>query len=240
MFAKPNNNLGRLGNQIIRNLATSLIAEKHDLYFEYTSYDKINKLGINLYIGKNKYRETIKLGDDNFFEILNKDKINYNVGPYCDFFQTKDITNYLYKYLQNVKDNIINANNFKNRYNNNNDLFIHIRVDDAEIWNSGYEYYLEAIEKISYDKIYLSSDNFNSHIVQNIKKKYNDIEFINYDEVNTIMFASTCKHIILSHGSFSAVIGYLGFFSKIYYPKYSRAKKIWFGDMFSIDGWIEV
>jgi len=46
-----------------------------------------------------------------------------------------------------------------------------------------------------------------------------------------------CKNIILSHGSFSAVIGYLGFFSKIYYPEYDL-NKIWYGDMFSINNWV--
>ena len=38
------------------------------------------------------------------------------------------------------------------------------------------------------------------------------------DPVKTIQFGSTCKHIVLSHGSFSAMIGYLGFFSQVYYP----------------------
>jgi hypothetical protein len=59
------------------------------------------------------------------------------------------------------------------------------------------------------------------------------------DEITTFKFASTCKHIILSHGSFSALIGYLSFFSNIYYPEY-EANKIWFGDMFSIDNWIKL
>lgn len=44
---------------------------------------------------------------------------------------------------------------------------------------------------------------------------------------------------ILSHGSFSAVIGYLSFFSNVYYPEY-ELNKIWYGDMFSIDNWIKL
>ena len=42
--------VGRLGNQIIRNLAVSLIAEKHNLYVKYSSYDLINSLGIELFV----------------------------------------------------------------------------------------------------------------------------------------------------------------------------------------------
>lgn len=52
---------GRLGNQIIRNIAVSLIAEKNDLYVVYSSYNLINNLGIDLFIGKNKHNNTIQL-----------------------------------------------------------------------------------------------------------------------------------------------------------------------------------
>jgi hypothetical protein len=41
---------GRLGNQIIRNLAVSLIAEKHNLKVEYCNKELIQKLGIELSI----------------------------------------------------------------------------------------------------------------------------------------------------------------------------------------------
>jgi hypothetical protein len=67
---------------------------------------------------------------------------------------------------------------------------------------------------------------------------YPDAKIIYLDEISTFQFASTCKHIILSHGSFSAMIGYLSFFSTVHYPKY-EADKIWYGDMFSIEGWIQ-
>ena len=42
--------VGRLGNQIIRNLAVSLIAEKHNLKVNYYNEDLIIKLGIILII----------------------------------------------------------------------------------------------------------------------------------------------------------------------------------------------
>jgi hypothetical protein len=40
---------GRLGNQIIRNLAVSLIAEKFNLHVDYVNFNLINDLGINLF-----------------------------------------------------------------------------------------------------------------------------------------------------------------------------------------------
>lgn len=51
-MSKTTNCNGRLCNQIIRNLALSILAEKYDLYVEYSNYDNINnKLGIELFIG---------------------------------------------------------------------------------------------------------------------------------------------------------------------------------------------
>jgi hypothetical protein len=56
---------GRLCNQIIRNLAVSLLA-KHDLYVDYASCGTIRSLGIKLYCGANRYGETKVLTDANF------------------------------------------------------------------------------------------------------------------------------------------------------------------------------
>ena len=61
---------------------------------------------------------------------------------------------------------------------------------------------------------------------------------IQYDEVETIMFGSTCKYIILTGGSFSYIIGLFGFFSKIYYLK---GLNTWYPpELFHIDDWTEI
>jgi hypothetical protein len=133
----------------------------------------------------------------------------------------------------------MDKNQFIVRYANNNDLFIHIRLTDVERFNPGIAYYINAIKNIKFDKLYISTDDPNNNIIINLKKLYPSLELIIVDEITTFKFASTCKHIILSHGSFSAVIGYLSFFSNVYYPEY-EANKIWFGDMFSIDNWIKL
>ena len=228
---------GRLGNQIIRNLAVSLIAKKNNLYVDYCSYDLIKSLGIDLFIGTNKYNNTIMLTDTNYFEILNVAVIS-NLNPNHNYFQTKDITNLLYKHLhtEETKLNIIDKNPFKDRYNANNDVFIHIRLTDVARFNPGVDYYMKAISKLSYTKLYISTDEKTHSIIQQIIQKYPDTIIIEYDEIKTFQFGSTCKNIILSHGSFSSIIGYLSFFSNIYYPMYESGK-IWYGDSFSINGW---
>jgi hypothetical protein len=231
---------GRLGNQIIRNLAVSFIAEKFNLRVNYANFDLINSLGIQLFCGENKYTDSIPLTDNNFFSIYNGDILTCNLNPNCDFFQTKEITNFIYKYLhtENIKAQIIKKNPFKSRYNNNNDLFIHIRLTDVAHNNPGSYYYLNTINTIQFDNLYLSTDDPNHTIIHEIKKHFPAVSIINYDEIATIQFASTNKHILLSHGSFSAIVGYLSFFSTVHYPEYEPGK-IWYGDMFSIDGWIQ-
>jgi hypothetical protein len=232
---------GRLGNQIIRNLAVSLLAKKHNLKVDYYNKDLNNKLGIELFSGSNSYKGIQYLTDDNYFTIYNIDELNYNLNPNNNYFQTKEITNFLYDYLHKdeIKSNIINNNQFKDRYTKNNDLFIHVRLTDAERFNPGIKYYINAIKNITFDNLYISTDDNNNNIIKEILKLYPSSQLINFDEITTFQFASTCKHIILSHGSFSAVIGYLSFFSDIYYPEY-ELNKIWYGDMFSIDKWIKL
>lgn len=231
------NSRGRLGNQIIRNLAVSLIAEKNNLYVNYGCYNLIQKLGINLFIGINKHPTTILLTDENYFDMMSNASLNHNLNANNNYFQTKEITNLLYNYLHSnaIKTNIINKNPFKDRYNANNDLFIHIRLTDAERFNPGIKYYMNSISNIKFTNLYISTDDKTHNIITQIIQKYPNT-ILNYDEIETFQFASTCKNIILSHGSFSAVIGYLSFFSNVNYPEY-ESNKIWYGDMFSIDGW---
>jgi hypothetical protein len=232
---------GRLGNQIIRNLAVSLLAEKHNLTVNYCNKPLIEELGIELFSGNNTHKSIEYLTDENYFTIYNCDNLNYNLNPNNNFFQTKDITNFLHNYLNadKIKSNIILKNQFKERYNKNNDLFIHVRLTDAAHFNPGIIYYTNAIKLINYDNLYISTDDKNNDIIIKLLELYPFAKLIEFDEITTFQFASTCRHIILSHGSFSAVIGYLSFFSNIYYPEY-ELDKMWYGDMFSIKDWIKL
>jgi hypothetical protein len=231
-------NNGRLGNQIIRNIAVSIIALKHNLKVTYFNKKLINKLGIKLFSGNNIYNITHELNDSNYFSIYNCDNLNYNLNSNKAYFQTKEIIIGIYNYLHILKNDIIQNNKFKNRYNNNNDLYIHIRLGDVANKNPGISYYLNTIKNITFDNLYISTDDKKNIIVNTIIKSYSNATLIDYNEIKTIQFATTCKHIILSHGSFSALIGYLSFFSTIYYPAY-ELDNMWHGDMFSIKGWIK-
>jgi hypothetical protein len=220
-MSKTTGKNGRLCNQIIRNLALSLIAKKNNLYVDYYNYDIINnKLGIILFIGENKYNTTKKINDNDYIKILNSNiSINYNLDLDDNYFQTEEITNILYKYLQiDIKNNIISKNPFKNRINKNNDLFIHIRLGDIiDKFSLPIEYYLKCIKQISFDKLYIASDSLEHKKIKDIQTLYPKSILVNKNAVETIQFGSTCKNIVLSHGSYSAVIAYLAFNSNIYY-----------------------
>ena len=233
---------GRLGNQIIRNLAVSLIAEKHNMYVNYVNHGTIEKLGIQLYSGELKFEKTEELNDENYVEVYNADVVDWNLNPNKNYFQTKEIIQILYNYLHSeaVKSRIISHNVFASRYNSNNDVFIHVRLTDVARMNPGIDYYLKAIRRIdSFCNLYVSTDDWRHNIIKTIKENYPNMQLVVCDEITTFQFASTCKHIILSHGSFSAIIGYLSYFSNIYYPEYDE-NKMWYGDMFSIDGWTRI
>jgi len=230
---------GRLGNQIIRNLATSLLVEKHNIVCFYSSSDRMKQLGLPLYSGKNIYLGSIiPVENENYLEILNSPILQCAFQP-NDFFQTKEITNLIYRYLhkESSKNCIINFNPFKERYNNNDDVFIHVRLDDLANYNPGINYYLKALSNISFLNVFISTDEKDHLIIKQIMEAYpNSVLFLD-KEIRTIQFGSTCKHVILTQGSFSAVIGYLSFFSNVYYPS---MKKLWGGDVLSIEGWNKI
>lgn len=213
---------GRYGNQIIRNYAAHLLALKHDLFISYKQSENVNKLGITLYCGNKKYDHTQEINPKNYMNYLKQNTIDFNINM-CGFFQSHDISQQIFGYINknNVKKNIISKNKFNKRYKNNNDCFIHIRLGDVEKWNPGFIYYDNVLKSFNCDNIYISSDTPEHNIIKKIKKKYKNVFMINYELHDIILFGSTCKYVILSYGSFSAVIGYFSFYSNVFYKKIS-------------------
>jgi hypothetical protein len=233
---------GRLCNHIIRAHAASFIAKKRNLKFNYGNYfDKMKELGINLYTGgEMTYKLEQHISDINCMTyITNNDPIFRNIYLNRSFFQTKEFSNYLYDYYHREENQqlIIAANKFKDRYKTNNDVFIHVRLGDVTDKNPGFIYYDKALSQITFENGYIASDNLNHEICKKLIQKYN-LKIINYKEVETIMFGSTSKYIILTGGSFSYIIGLFGFFSKVYYLK---SFNIWFpSELFYIPEWTEI
>jgi hypothetical protein len=232
---------GRLANHFFRNFAAHFISKNNNIKFSYSYKTEFFNLGIYFFQeGDKTYEKDIIISDENFFEYI-KGNIEFNKNIIFDsnmYGQTKEFALYIkdYIYKDEQKKNIIDKNLFRDRYNNNNDVFIHIRLGDSVHKNPGFIYYDKVLSQIKFEKGYISSDLLTHPMCIALIRKYNLIEF-NNTEVKTIMFASTCKNIILSNGTFSWLIGLLGFYSDVYYPK---IKTIWHGDIFVFPEWKEI
>jgi len=230
----------RFGNLFFINLAVHFICLKNKLKFDYKYYDQFQNLGIDLFIGTNEFKETFTLTDENFFEeLLSENVLFQNLMVKNDTWcQTREFCLYLREYFQlkKIKGKVVNKNIYKDRYNSNNDIFIHVRLGDIENkWNNSFEYYDKILEKTEFTIGYISSDTISSDICQKLIIKYN-LNIIEENEEKTIMFASTCNNLILSGGTFSWLIAFLAFYSKnIYYPLNNKNK--WYGDIFIFPEW---
>ena len=138
-----------------------------------------------------------------------------------------------------IEDRIRKKNIFSERYKNNNDLFIHIRSGDVKDKTDFLlPYYEKMLNTILYDKAYLASDSIDSLLCNYLINKYT-LQPILLNDIETIMFGSTCNNIVLSAGSFSWIIGFLAFDSNyIYYPDTTKMNKKWFGNIFIYSHWI--
>ena len=238
------NSLGRFGNQFIRNIFVHLLAKTYQLSALYSHAEDMASLGLPMYSGTTTYTYSRKVIDDDVFKmILGKTRPTFNIelDLYKTFFQSKDHSLYLNSYLhESEQQRTIRASNpFKDRYGANDEVFVHLRLGDAEQWSPGYEYFHKALSRLSFSKGYLSSDSKDHANCQRLLKEFPTLQWNPHEEViPTIQFASTCKHLVLSHGSFSAIMGHLAFDSDIYYAPYPKV--MWHGDMFSIPGWKKV
>lgn len=232
------------GNLFFINMACHFLSLKYNLKFEYKCYELFQKLGITLFIGNKTYNENILLTDNNFYDLIKSetDKQGKNIIVNHDLTcHYNKYCYYLKKYfkVQQNRNKIIQSNIFKERYSNNNDVFVHVRLGHVRQYkmNNLFDYYHDTIKKIPYEKAYISSDEIQHNICQDLIRKFNMI-VIDKNEVETIMFGSTCKYMVLSGGAFSWLMGFLGFFSTdIYYP---CNKNTWYGDIFVFHKWKSV
>ena len=231
---------GRFGNLFFVNMVLHFISKNYNLKTTYKYYDKFLNMGIDLFIGNNTYQENTYVTEINYFNLINK-KNNFTnvIVTNYSWFQNYEFCLYLEIYFNTleIKNKIIKKNRFFHRYKNNNDLFIHVRLDDVEEMSShnSFEYYDNIIKKCNFDNGFISSDNLNSSICHSLIQKYS-LKAVNLNEEETIMFGSTCNNIILSGGTFSWLIGFLAFYSNnINYP---INNKRWYGDIFVYKNWI--
>lgn len=237
----PTNNTigtaGRFANHIFRNLYASFLAELGDVSFVYSYDEQIRALGIPLYRnGKKTYEKTAIIRDEFFTNLLDK-RVDYNIFVDWCSAQNHEFALRIFNYFRtgSIMKSITDSNKYKERYDKNNDVFVHVRLDDASQFNPGYDYYDAALSICGAQSGYISSDSPNHPMVSVLAAKYN-LKSFEAQEVETIQMASSCKFLVLSHGTFSWLMGALGFFSKVYVP-HSRFINKWCGPIFDMPEW---
>ena len=235
---------GRLCNHIIRAHAAHFLAKKGNIRFCYGEYmSDMVRLGIILFTdGEDATSNyTVEYNETTFFRSIVSDHIpvRYNINLNTCYCQTREFSNYLYQYYRLLENQmpIIRANPYNRRYRCNNDVFIHVRLGDVESYNPGYSYYDTCLRAISFENGYLASDSLDHEICQKLIQTYS-LRIVDTKEVDTIQFGSTCRHIVLSGGTFSYIIGLFAFYSTVYYPDDIG---LWYPpELFSIPDWNKV
>ena len=199
----------RLGNHIFQNVGLALLAKKNNYkVYEYFSTEECKVLNFNFYSGTKVNETYAYYNDEHLMPLLQyTNELDHGI-LYEGYFQNLD---FIKTYKQDIKS-LFNLDKHEN-----NDLFIHIRLDDAEHFNPGIDYYRECISKIKYDKIFISSDSPTSNFVQTLVKEYN-MSIYEDTPINTINFGRKSNNIIMSNGTFSWWIAFLSNAKNIFYP----------------------
>ena len=226
------NNFGRYGNQFVRNMIGYILCEKYNTYYKFEG--DFEKLGIIFKLNNSLINDSIinnnKIYKCNINLFLNNNEEidmsgNYIFSSYCQNIECIRLIIQYYNKLDNVLcKSIILNNKYKDRYNNNNDIFVHVRDSrPAEKIIPTWDFYETVLNNLTESKeigkIYLSSDNINK--CKNLIDKYK-MTVYNSSKEDTILFGSTCKYIILCSGSYSLMIGLFGFYSEcIFFSKFA-------------------
>jgi hypothetical protein len=268
---------GRFGNQFIRHLFVSALAQRCDLRAAYSRGAELARLGLPLHTGARWFAAAPAAATE--AEVL---AWVTGAAPFPDtcvdvrndncYCQSRPCSLWLHAHLKARAAHVRAANPFRGRYlesgarsptPKNSDVFIHVRLDDAAQWSPGFDYYARAVRRAAADFAaadfaaaapsslavsantadtavtgWVSSDSPAHETCQRLLAEFPGLAvWSDPDVVRTIQFASTCRAVVLSHGSFSATIGNLAFDSLVYYPPYPPTQ-MWFGDMFTMPGWV--
>ena len=234
---------GRLGNLLFHNFVVSWFAMRYKKAAVYQSEDRFTKLGIFF------HKEMDPVSSDTCIKVNDSNLLTYMDNPtnetYCitmmndTYCQLKEVSHLLYTHfrLPAIRHSIVSANPFRDRYRTNRDVFVHVRLGDVQKYCPSVTYFETALKSISYEKGYISTDSPNHPLIKTLCTNYT-LQLIVLWEIETLQFASTCAHLVLSNGTFSWAMGALAFDAvSVQYP---RLKHKWHGDIFVIPTWSEV
>ena len=127
---------------------------------------------------------------------------------------------------------------FLNENKNQKDTFVHVRLGDISHDEASCDinYYRKAL--IGLNGGYISSDSPNHDIITKLSEEFN-LKIFESSPEETIIFGSQFENKILSLGTFSWWIGFLGNQNNVICPVQKEYRE-WHGDIFPFLNWKEV
>lgn len=234
---------GRYVNNVIRNYAAYQVGLTQEIPVRFGI--DVSALGFSFTSTYPQTTESLPKKDISEEDVINYINEKKNIETSLNFMelycQEKPVMNHFRLWLisPSIKNSIMTKNTYS--YDNNN-LFVHVRLGDISISNNdrtvSINYYVDCIEKIQFTKGFISSDSPNHPMIRFLINKYN-LELVRKSEPDTILFGSSCKHIVLSNGSFSWLIGTMGFNSQVWFPQ-CKPEKQWHPNYYCDPSWHEV
>jgi hypothetical protein len=215
---------GRLGNKLMQNIGISVLAKKYNLFPEYHNIIENNLIGLDLFYGENKFDNYSYFNDDDLEHLLSKNTQINNGIIFSGYFQNKSLL------LENA--NLIKQIIKKRKIKYHKKVFVHVRLGDVENSNPGILYYKNILNSIDFDSGFISSDCLNHPMVLELSNEYN-LEIFDSTPIDTILTGSECEYRVVSGGTFSWFIGYLGDNDNVFAPKIPK----FHGDIFVYSGW---
>ena len=223
---------GRFGNRFFGNMATHFLSKTYDCPIEYSREAEFAEFGLQFHKAEAKtHARQLGISDDMFVNAIQADHPEpANLYYACDhnYFQTPDFVAYLQAYFAKESNRapIRTANPWSGR--ENRDVFVHVRIGDVEKHMPPLSYFEEQLDAIPFVKGYIGSDSPHHPTVQHLIRKYG-LTLFQDTEVRTVQFANSCKYLVLSHGTFSWMMGFFAFDSEVVCPSWKAA---WHGDIF--------
>jgi len=216
---------GRLGNNLFQYFTGLILSNKFNQKISNILPNNIFK--DNLINNDTQYSDDLIVNDYNVLDIIQQDTVNSNL-ILNGYFQKKSLLKYFVQneYVQNTNKKLVEGS------------FVHVRLGDISngTWYCKIEYYEKALQGLNGG--YISSDSPDHDIVKRLSNKFN-LEVFEDSPENTLIFGSQFQNKILSLGTFSWWIGFLGNQNNVICPVQKEHPQ-WHGDIFPFLNWKEV
>lgn len=158
-----------------------------------------------------------------------------NCGYGDAYHQNSDTINLILKYKKDIIAD----------FGSRDGVFVHVRLGDLIAHKKKnkfvchYDYYAKCLSLVGAPGGYIASDSLDHDIVKILSKKFN-LEIYDNTAEETMIFGSRFNNKILSLGTFSWWIGFIGSQNNVIHPDPENYPK-WHGDIFSsINNWNKV